>query len=163
LFASWMCKTRFHLCRLHFPACGIQALRRLPPLRLGHQYVHTVTRRDGGPPPLVLAVLKMIFNLCLGPPSPGGSRGRVRTTIFLRESEVLGRFRPESGEQILFVILILVLSAAELCARRWPKRSGTWLPKCASGAQPIAAEHGPSRPLLVGVHSNGKGADTETA
>ncbi len=33
---------------------------------------------------LFLAVLKMIFNFCLGPPSPGGSRGRVRTAIFLR-------------------------------------------------------------------------------
>ena len=38
-----------------------------------------------------LAVLKMIFNFVLGPPSPGGPRGRVRSAIFLRNSEV---FRP---------------------------------------------------------------------
>ncbi len=35
---------------------------------------------------LILDVLKMIFNFCLGPPSPGGSRGRVWTAMFLRKS-----------------------------------------------------------------------------
>ncbi len=44
----------------------------------------------------VLVVLKTIFYLFLAP-SPGGSRGRVRTLIFRRESYVLGRFRPGSG------------------------------------------------------------------
>ena len=34
----------------------------------------------------ILEVLKMIFNFVLGPPSPGGSRGRVRTAIFLKKS-----------------------------------------------------------------------------
>ncbi len=45
-----------------------------------------------------LEVLKMIFNLFLGPPSPGGSRGRVRSAIFLRKSLILGRLRPDSGD-----------------------------------------------------------------
>ncbi len=31
---------------------------------------------------LFLDVLKKIFNFVLGPPSPGGSRGRVRTAVF---------------------------------------------------------------------------------
>ncbi len=53
----------------------------------------------------ILAVLKIIFNLFLGPPSPGGSRGRVRTAIFLRKLEVVSRFRPESGGGILFLFL----------------------------------------------------------
>jgi hypothetical protein len=46
----------------------------------------------------ILEVLKIIFIFCLGPLSPGGSRGRVRSTIFLRKSSVLGRFRFESGD-----------------------------------------------------------------
>ncbi len=33
-----------------------------------------------------LAVLKLIVDVVLGPPSPGESRGRVRTAIFLRTS-----------------------------------------------------------------------------
>ncbi len=43
-----------------------------------------------------LAVLTKIFNFVFGPPSPGGSRGRVRIVIFLGKSKVLDRFRPES-------------------------------------------------------------------
>ncbi len=38
------------------------------------------------PTPYDLQVLNMIFNFVLGPPSPGGSRGRVRTAIFLGKS-----------------------------------------------------------------------------
>ncbi len=41
-------------------------------------------------------MLKTILDFILGPPSPGGSRGRVRTAIFLKKSGVLGRFRPGS-------------------------------------------------------------------
>ncbi len=35
---------------------------------------------------MILEVLKMILIFFLGPPSPGGSRGRVRSAIFLRKS-----------------------------------------------------------------------------
>ncbi len=42
-------------------------------------------------------VLKNVLNFYLGPPSPGGSRGRVRTVISLGASGVLGRFRAGSG------------------------------------------------------------------
>ncbi len=35
---------------------------------------------------LILEVLKISLILFLAPPSPGGSRGRVRTAIVLRES-----------------------------------------------------------------------------
>ncbi len=44
-----------------------------------------------------LAVLQAIFNFVLGPPSPGGSRGRVRIVIILGEAWLLGRFRLGSG------------------------------------------------------------------
>ncbi len=64
----------------------------------------------GGPVPEQLAVdleddvavLKTIFEFVLGPPPPGGARGRVRTVSFRRESWVWGRFRPGSGGQIYF-------------------------------------------------------------
>ena len=46
----------------------------------------------------ILELLKMIFYFFLGPLSPGGSRGRVRSAIFSRKSSVLGRLRLESGD-----------------------------------------------------------------
>ncbi len=49
----------------------------------------------------------------LAPPSPGGSRGRVRIVISLRKELVLGRFRPGSGGKPAFVF-ILALSSAGL-------------------------------------------------
>ncbi len=48
--------------------------------------------------PSCLEVLKIVFIFVLGPLSPGGSRGRVRSVIFLRKSSVLGRFRLESED-----------------------------------------------------------------
>ena len=57
-----------------------------------------------------LAVLKMIFNVVLGPPSPGGSRGRVRTATFLRKSEGFGPFPARIRGAIVFLIFILALS-----------------------------------------------------
>ncbi len=47
-------------------------------------------------------MLKKIFNCVLGPPSPGGSQGRVRSATLRRKSGFLGRFRPGSGGILSF-------------------------------------------------------------
>ncbi len=51
---------------------------------------------------LVPAVFKDAFDLFLAPPPPG-VWGSVRTVIFLRESGIVGRFRPGSGVRRSFV------------------------------------------------------------
>ncbi len=48
---------------------------------------------------------RMLF--VVPPPSPGGSRGRVRAAISFGRSRVLGRFRPGPAEFIYFVSCIL--------------------------------------------------------
>ncbi len=50
----------------------------------------------------LLAALTKILKFVLGPPPLGVSGGRVRTAIFLRESMIWGRFRPESEGEFNF-------------------------------------------------------------
>jgi hypothetical protein len=52
----------------------------------------------------------LILFLFLVPPRGEGPRGRVRTAIGQRSSEVLGRFRPGSRGQCGFVVRISLLS-----------------------------------------------------
>ena len=66
---------------------------------------------------LYLEVLKMIFHFVLGPPSPGGSRGRVRTVSLLRKLRVFGPISARIQGEIIFVIFVLALSAAGRTAR----------------------------------------------
>ncbi len=54
-----------------------------------------------------LAVLKAIFHFYLGPLSPGGSRGRVRTVPVLKQSEFWAGSGPEPGGPNISLILIL--------------------------------------------------------
>ncbi len=48
-------------------------------------------------PTIYPAVLKMILNFVLGPPSPGRSRGKVRTAISLGKSKVRADYGPNTG------------------------------------------------------------------
>ncbi len=49
-----------------------------------------------------LAVLTRVFNFVLGPPSPEGSRGRVRTVSFLRKSGGWADSGPDPGVNYIF-------------------------------------------------------------
>ena len=64
-----------------------------------------------------LALQKTVFNLIVGPPSSGGSRGMVRIDISLTTSKVLDRFRPGSGGPSILDI-ILALSTARVMVGR---------------------------------------------
>ncbi len=61
-------------------------------------------------------VFKNVFYFCSCPPHPGGVRGRVQTVIVLRKSRALGRFRPASGGNLLFMFM-LTLRAAGITIR----------------------------------------------
>ncbi len=63
---------------------------------------------------VVLAVLKTFFVFCLAPPSPGGSRGRVRTVIFPGKSVFV--FADSGTDPGVYYISILIsaLSAARI-------------------------------------------------
>jgi hypothetical protein len=59
-----------------------------------------------------LDVLKMIFNFVLAPPpSPGGSRGRVRTAIFSKDIVVFG---PIPAGILGFLIFVFGFNTARM-------------------------------------------------
>ncbi len=57
----------------------------------------------------------MIFSFVLGPPTPGGSRRRVRIAIFPRESLVLSRFRPGSWAKLIFYFNFVLKRSWVVC------------------------------------------------
>ncbi len=63
------------------------------------------------------------FSFFLGPPFPGRSPGSVRTYIFLKQSRVLGRFRPGSGGECVLILILAQNTAGLSVAVLWPVTS----------------------------------------